>query len=136
VVVVDSSFLIAYHNRRDVHHASAARGMERMLAGDWGAGLLLEYVFLEVVTVLLARRGQDVASRVGTSLLEARELEFVPCSDVFLDTLDLFRRQRAGRLSFTDCAIVTVARGRRANLVATFDTDLAEVGGLSVVPGR
>ena len=134
MVVVDSSFLVAYHNRGDVHHASAARGMERMLAGDWGPGLLLEYVFLEVVTVLLARRGLDVASRVGLTLLQAQELEFVPCSDVFLDTLDLFRRQRVGRLSFTDCAIVTVARSRRANLVATFDTDFGEVGGLSVVP--
>jgi predicted nucleic acid-binding protein len=135
VVVVDSSFLVAYHNRGDVHHDLAARGMERMLAGDWGTGLLLEYVFLEVVTVLLARRGLHVASRVGTTLLRAQELEFVPCSDVFLDTLDLFRHQRVGRLSFTDCAIVSVARSRRTNLVATFDTDFAEVGGLSVVPG-
>jgi predicted nucleic acid-binding protein len=41
VVVVDSSFLVAYHNRGDVHHVPAARGMARMLAGDWGAGLLL-----------------------------------------------------------------------------------------------
>jgi predicted nucleic acid-binding protein len=136
VVVVDSSFLVAYHNRRDIHHAPAARGMERMLAGDWGTGLLLEYVFLEVVTVLLARRGIDVASRVGTALLEAQELEFVPCSDVFLDTLDLFRRQRVGRLSFTDCAIVTVARSRRANLVASFDADLGKMSGLSLVPTR
>jgi predicted nucleic acid-binding protein len=72
---------------------------------------------------------------VGTTLLRAQELEFVPCSDVFLDTLDLFRHQRVGRLSFTDCAIVSVARSRRTNLVATFDTDFDEVGGLSVVPG-
>jgi predicted nucleic acid-binding protein len=134
VVVVDASFILAYHNRRDVHHARAAEGMARLVAGAWGPGLLLEYVFLEVVTVLLARRGLDVASRVGAALLEARELEFVPCSDVFVDTLDLFRRQRTGRLSFTDCAIVSVARRRRAPLVATFDADLGAVEGLTVVP--
>jgi predicted nucleic acid-binding protein len=136
VVVLDSSFVVAYHNRGDVHHEPAAQGMAHLLAGDWGVGLLLEYVFLEVVTVLLARRGLDVAARVGTALLEARELEFVPCSDVFLPTLQFFRRQGAGRLSFTDCAIVTVARRRRANLVATFDTDLGEVHGLTMVPTR
>jgi predicted nucleic acid-binding protein len=134
VVVLDSSFLIAYHNRRDVHHAAAARAMEALLAGEWGAALLLEYVFLEVVTVLLARRGLDVASRVGTVLLQARELELVPCSDVFLESLETFRSQRKGLLSFTDAAIVTVARKRDARMVVTFDQDFGQIEGLTIVP--
>jgi predicted nucleic acid-binding protein len=108
--------------------------MERLLAGAWGASLLLEYVFLEVVTVLLARRGLEVASQVGTVLLQARELEFVPCSDVFLDTLETFRAQRGNRLSFADAAIVTVARQREARFLATFDQDFRQVGGLALVP--
>lgn len=125
---------MAYHNTRDVHHAAASRAMERLLAGAWGASLLLEYVFLEVVTVLLARRGLEVASQVGTVLLQARELEFVPCSDVFLDTLETFRAQRGNRLSFADAAIVTVARQREARFLATFDQDFRQVGGLALVP--
>jgi hypothetical protein len=56
--------------------------------------LLLEYVFLEVVTVLLVRRDLAVATRVGRLLLDAEELEFVPCSDLFLETLQTFRRCR------------------------------------------
>jgi predicted nucleic acid-binding protein len=135
VLVLDSSFLVAYHNRRDVHHADAARAMERLVAGDWGEALLLEYVFLEVVTVLLVRRGLDIAARVADLLLEAREIEFVPCSDVFLAALEIFRGQRSGRLSFADAAIVAVARARANGLVATFDRDFAEVSGISVVPG-
>jgi predicted nucleic acid-binding protein len=134
VIVLDSSFLIAYHNRRDVHHATAARGMERLLAGEWGPALLIEYVFLEVVTVLLARRGLDVASRVATALLEAREIEFVPCSDLFLDTLEVFRSQPGAHLSFADAAIVAVARRREARFVATFDRDFRRVGTLAIVP--
>jgi predicted nucleic acid-binding protein len=69
MIVLDSSFLVAYHNRRDVHHGAAAATMERLVAAEWGPALLLEYVFLEVVTVLLARRGLDVAVRVATILL-------------------------------------------------------------------
>ena len=49
MIVLDSSFLIAFHNERDSHHNAAYGLMERFLAGDWGRGLLLEYVFLEVV---------------------------------------------------------------------------------------
>jgi len=134
LIVLDSSFLVAYHNRRDVHHRAAAATMDRLVAGEWGPALLLEYVFLEVVTVLLARRGLDVAVRVATVLLQARDVEFVPSSDMFLDVMEAFRTQRDGRLSFTDAAVVTVARHRDARFVATFDRDFRRLEGLAVVP--
>lgn len=134
MVILDSSFLIAHHNRRDVHHAVAAQGVEELAAGKWGSALLLEYVFLEVVTVLLLRRGLSVAAMVGTSLLEAREVQFVPCSELFVDTLDTFRNQSGTKLSFTDAAIVTVARRKGADFVATFDTDFEGIEGLHIVP--
>ena len=108
--------------------------LERLVGGEWGPALLLEYVFLEVVTVLLARRGLEVAARVGTVLLDAQEVEFVPCSDIFLDALEAFRTQRDGRLSFTDAAIVAAARRRNAHFVATFDRDFRGVRALTVVP--
>ena len=136
MVVLDSSFLIAFHNRNDVHHRPAAETMEELLAGTWGQGLLLEYVFLEVVTVLLVRRGHQVAARVGALLLDAAEVEFVPCSDLFLDSLDTFRTQREGRLSFADAAVVTVARRLDAAWIATFDRDFEGIDGITVVPGR
>lgn len=134
MVLLDSSFVVAYHNRRDVHHVAAVAAMEPLLAGQWGQALLLEYVFVEVVTVLLARRGLDVAVRVATTLLRARELQFVPCSDLFLDALETFRSQTQGTLSFTDAAIVTVARGHDESVVATFDTDFRGIEGISVLP--
>jgi predicted nucleic acid-binding protein len=126
--------LIAYHNTRDVHHAAAVPVMERLLGGEWGRGLLLEYVFLEVVTVLLARRGFPLASSVATALLQARELDFAPCSDFFLDTLETFRGQGAGKLGFADAAIATAAR-RGGGLVATFDSNFRSLEGITVVPG-
>ncbi len=134
MVVLDSSFLIAYHNNRDVHHLAAAEIMPRLAAGEWGSALLLEYVFLEVVTVLLARRGLEIATRVARVLLEAREVEFVPCSELFLDSVETFRRQVAGTLSFADAAIVTAARLRGAEFVATFDSDFRSVPSVTVVP--
>lgn len=133
MIVVDSSFLIAYHNTRDVHHAAATRAMLRLLGGEWGQALLLEYVFLEVVTVLMARRDLPVATEVADRLLAARESDFVPCSDIFLETLLTFRNQSDGRLSFTDAAIVTVARRNPPGLVATFDSDFNGIQGVTVV---
>ena len=134
MLILDSSFLVAWHNKRDAHHAAAARVMERLLAGEWGRALLLEYVFLEVVTVLLARRGLETAATVATALLESRELDFLPCSEIFLESVDTFRSQKSGALSLTDAAIVTVARGLEEPVVATFDSDFRGLPGLTVVP--
>lgn len=108
--------------------------MVQLIGGEWGRALLLEYVFLEVATVLMARRGIDVANDVTTRLLEAREVDFVPCSDLFLDTLDTFRRQSGSVLSFTDAAIVTLARRPDVGVVATFDGDFRDLDGVTVVP--
>ena len=134
MIVLDSSFLVAYHNSRDTHHEAAAAAMAEFLDRKWGRGLLLEYVFLEVVTVLMARRGSRVASEVADVLLGARELEFVPCSELFVDAVETFQRQTRTRLSFVDATIVNTARDRADGLVATFDRELESVPGVVAVP--
>ena len=127
MIVLDSSFLVAYHNSRDAHHEAAATAMAEFLDDRWGRGLLLEYVFLEVVTVLMARRGPRVASEVADVLLGARELDFLPCSELFVDAVETFQRQTRTRLSFVDATIVNTARDRADGLVATFDHELSGI---------
>jgi predicted nucleic acid-binding protein len=136
MIVLDSSFIIAYHNTRDVHHAASSPVMEQIISGKWGRPLLLEYVFLEVVTVLLARRGLAVAGNVASILLQAHEIDFVPCSDLFLNSYETFRSQGNARLSFTDAAIVTLARRQNVGLVASFDSDFKHIDGVRVVPAN
>ena len=134
MIVLDSSFLIAFYNERDSQHAATTALMERFLANEWGTRLLLEYVFLEVMTVLLVRRDAQVAAKVGRILLDARELEFVPCSDFFPDTFAGFSSQSGTRLSFTDAAIVLCARSRADGLVLTFDHEFRRLDGIRTLP--
>lgn len=136
MIVLDSSFVVGYFNRRDAHHARAAAVMDGLIAKDWGDCLLPEYVFLEVTTVLAARVDLLTAARVGRALLEARELELVPCSEHFLDAFETFRDQPDGLgLSFADSAILAIARRRGAEHVATFDRAFRRIDGIAVVPG-
>jgi predicted nucleic acid-binding protein len=134
VIVLDSSFLIGFHNERDGHHQAARALMDRFLAGEWGKGLLLEYIFLEIVTVLLVRRDHAVAARVGRILLDAAELEFVPCSDLFVETMQDFSIQAGTRLSFADAAMLGVARSRADGLILSFDEEFRKISGLHVNP--
>jgi predicted nucleic acid-binding protein len=133
MIVLDSSFLIAYYNTRDIHHPAAARTMVQILGEKWGRGLLLEYVFLETVTVLRARRDAGVAASVGKTLLSAAELDFVPCSGVFNEAFEIFQRLRQHNLSFVDAAIVAVAMQNAPGFIATFDQDFSGIRGIKVV---
>ncbi len=134
MIVLDSSFLLGFYNERDAHHAAALVLMDRFLAGAWGPGLLLEYVFLEVVTVLLVRRDLSLAARVGRILLDAAELEFVACSDLFPLTTEGFLKQTRTRLSFTDAAIAAVAQGRTEGQILSFDDEFGKLRGLRINP--
>lgn len=136
MIVLDSSFIVGFHNKRDAHHIVARALMERFLSGEWGRGLLLEYVFLEISTVLLMRCDIDVAAHVGRLLLDADELDFVPCSDLFSDAFEMFTHQRRTRLSFADAAIAHVAQQRASGLVLTFDEELSKTPGIRVPAER
>jgi uncharacterized protein len=130
LIVLDSSFVIGFYNERDAHHKTARALMNQFLAGTWGKGLLLEYVLLEVMTVLLMRRDLTVATRVGQILLEAAELDFVPCSDFFSATMRRFAAQTTTGLSFVDCAIATIAEKRSGGLLLSFDEEFRKIPNL------
>jgi predicted nucleic acid-binding protein len=67
-------------------------------------------------------------------LLDATELDCVPCSHLFSNASDLFWHQANTRLSFTDAAVAHVARQRAEGLVLTFDEEFTKVPGIRV-PG-
>ena len=108
--------------------------MARFLAGEWGEGLLLEYVYLEIVTVLLLRRDLAVAIRVGRILLDAKELEFVPSSPIFPETSRFFSTQATTRLSFADSAIACLAQSRAEGKILSFDEEFKKLPSLVVNP--
>jgi len=132
LVVLDSSFLIGFYNDNDAHHPTASSLMKNFLAGHWGEGLLLEYVYLEVMNVLLVRTDLSKAVHTSRMLLESEELEFIPCSDYFEDTVQSFSTQSGTKLSFTDCAIATVALKRAGGMVLTFDREFRKVAGIQL----
>lgn len=108
--------------------------MGRFLAGEWETGLLLEYVFLEVVTVLRLRLDLATAVEVGNTLLRARELDLAPCSEIFRQSFETIRTEQSAPLSFVDAAIVSTARRYPPGFIATFDADLCGLDGVRVVP--
>jgi predicted nucleic acid-binding protein len=134
MIVVDASVLIAYYYPDDTHYARANVVMADIAAGNYGQALMPEYVFLETVTVLMSRLGQARAAAIGQSLVQSREMDFVPCSHLLLDAFETFASPTGARLSFTDAAIVTIARRNDPPYVATFDRGITSVPGIVTIP--
>jgi predicted nucleic acid-binding protein len=130
-LVLDTSVLISAHNDREENHLKAKAILASIADRRWDSVLLHEYVFLEVVTVLAARRSFAKAVEVGEALLASTEIELVSSSEDFTSVWQTFRNQAKGKLSFADSALVSLARGRSATHVATFDRDLLKASGLA-----
>lgn len=134
MIVLDSSFFVAFKNRRDIHHAEALEYM------PWVARqapmLVHEYAFVEMVTVLAARVGHAEAVESGQELLDSSEVEFVPGSPSFTGAWARFWLQKGTVHSLADAAMLQLAEERGATHIATFDREFRKAKGLKVVPGH
>lgn len=134
MIVLDSSFFIAFKNRRDAHHEAAVAHMPEVARS--APMLVHEYAFAEIVTVLGARVGPAAGVEAGQELLGSVEVEFVRSSPRFEQSWELFRGQKGTRHSLADAAMLALAAERGATRIATFDREFRKAKGLTLVPGR
>ena len=132
MIMLDSSFLIAYHNTSDKNHQRASEIMPRIASGEYGKVNITDYVFDETATYLAAKQGLGKAVAVGGYLLGATELIGIQKDD-FKDAWNLFKSQRNTRLSFTDCTIVVAMRANAIKELATFDGDFGKFNDISPI---
>ena len=56
MILLDSSFIVAYSNEADENHAKALQLAKDIDGGKYGAVAITDYIFDEVVTVMLIDR--------------------------------------------------------------------------------
>ena len=135
MIFLDSSAIIAYKNADDINHKKASNIFQKLSAGDYGIGVISEFVFSEVTTVLALRKSMDAAKEVGNVLLEAKEIEIMKASDVFERSLEIFSNQENTGLSFVDASNVACMEIRKIRKIATFDKDFLKIRSVEVMNG-
>lgn len=135
MIFVDSSAIIAYKNADDINHKKAEDIFQKLSAGEYGIGVISEFVFSEVTTVLALRKSMDAAKEVGNVLLEAREIEMMKASEVFEKSWEIFSNQENTGLSFVDASNLACMEMRGIRKIATFDKDFLRIGSVEVVNG-
>ena len=55
MIILDTSFLLACFNNRDVHHSKAMRILHNVAEKKYGAMFMTDYIFNETVTVSMIK---------------------------------------------------------------------------------
>ncbi len=133
MILLDSSFIVAYSNEADENHAKALQLAKDIDGGKYGAVAITDYIFDEVVTVMLIKtKDLGRVAELGEALLNAALL-FRIGEDIFDLAWKTFKEQQAQRLSFTDCTSIVACRTNGISNVATFDRGLQRLREFNVL---
>jgi len=135
LIFLDSSAIIAYKNADDINHKKAVALFQKLNAGEYGIGVISEFVFSEVTTVLALRKSMEAAKDVGNVLLDAKEIEIMKASEVFERSWEIFSNQEESGLSFVDASNLACMEMRRIRKIATFDKDFLGLSDVEVMQG-
>lgn len=133
MIFLDSSAIISYKNADDINHKKALDIFQKLNSGEYGIGVISEFVFLEVTTVLALRKSMEAAKEVGNVLLEAREIEIMKASEVFERSWDIFTNQKDTAMSFVDASNLACMEKKKIRKIATFDKDFLKIRQVEVV---
>lgn len=120
-LVLDTSFLVALFNNNDVFHKKALKRREQIKNEIL---LLPEYVVLELTTILGIKTSVKISQKATNELLHAKEVRFIPCSEIFASAFKRFHKQDLYKLSFVDCALLEIKESYGASEILTFDKAL------------
>lgn len=133
MIFLDSSVIIAYKNADDTNHTRAVEIFSKLNKGKYGKGVISEFIFTEVTTVLALKRDLNTATDVGNVLLDAKEIEIMKASDVFERTWAIFKNQKNTKLSFVDASNLACMEQKKIKKIATFDKDFLKIKSVKVV---
>ena len=130
MIILDSSFLVAYKIENDEHHEKAKAFMNEIVNGKFGQIFTTDYIFDETVTVTKRKANSKTAAEIGKFLLD---------SEIFIAKVDQLVFQKAwvlfqdNDLSFTDCSNLAFMYLFSINKIATFDNGFKYIKGVQVI---
>lgn len=124
----DTGGLAALHIPGDPHHPQAIHFLRSLPKGT--RLVTSNLVFVESVTLMASRRGQDAAVRFADGFLASRIWDDIYHSDEWMEraAIAVMRKYRDKRLSFTDAATIATVHADKLDGVFGFDEDFERCG--------
>jgi len=129
-VLLDTSYLLALHAKRDVNHITAEALKGQLKNKEFGQLYISDYIFDEFVTHLRARSYPKAdIQEIGSTFLEGGTFQMLQVnSSIFSKAWELFKKYEV--LSFTDCTTAILAEEFGIRHIASFDAGFDRVSHL------
>jgi predicted nucleic acid-binding protein len=130
-IFVDTSFLVAFYNKRDKNHQKARKFIAESDKNI--AFLISDYIFDEVLTVLLVRGGKFLSIEAGRKILEDERICLLQIDEeLFQKAWLIYQGFQDKDWSFTDCASYVLMKNLSINAGASFDNHFNQFGFITV----
>jgi predicted nucleic acid-binding protein len=131
VIFADTSFLVAFYNRKDDRHVGARAFIQRYIADRTPVAFsITDYIFDETVTTIMKQGGKTLAIDVAQKIYQSPTIKIFPIDgETFNSAYDMFTQYRDQMWSFTDCASFCFLNSLSPRpKVAAFDGHFAAAG--------
>ena len=133
-ILIDTGAIYAIVTRTDRHHEAAVAFTQEVSANK-DVFLLADLVFAETMTLLKARLGTSIALQVGKVLRRNPICIWTPLGpDYERETWALFQQYDDKDWSYSDCALLALARRLGIKEVFTFDHHFSQMPEVERVP--
>ena len=127
----DTSFLVAYYNANDVNH-STSRQFIKGLEGKKVKLAISDYIFDEILTVLMVRAGKDMAIYSCKKLyaeIQTGKIKWLCVNDaIFKESIEIFTKYKDKNWSFTDCTSYILMKKNGIKKCLSFDEHFKQFG--------
>jgi len=132
MIPLDSSFIVAHLNEADSNHCRAVQEVEVIEEGRYGSPAITDYIFDEIVTVMLTKTGRiERVSEIGEKLLNATVLIRIN-EELFNLSWRLSKEQEKPLFSFADCSSIAACNVNGISNIATFDEDFKRLEAFNI----
>jgi len=130
-IFLDTSFLVAFYNEGDKNHIQA-----RSFITDADQNLscvISDYVFDEVLTILLVRGGKTLSIEAGNKIFEDEKIDILQIDvEIFNKAWLVYQSFKDKQWSFTDCTSYVLMKNLSIHTGASFDIHFDQFGFISV----
>lgn len=122
VILVDTGIIAAFYNIKDKNHIRANELLDHLRQGNYGTGIITDYVLDETVTLLHIRtKRPKLALKAGEVIISEKLGKFFPMTyELIIKTWENYQTFVKKGLSFTDCSLLTVANFFECNDILSF----------------
>ncbi len=129
MIFVDTSAWYALEVPDDKNHSHALAFREELRRGKFGALVTSDYVLDETITLLILQKGAEQAVNFADKISRSRSLHISWIDrDLFETALNLMKRRKDKRWSFTDCTSFSIMEELQLTAAFAFDKNFEQAG--------